>query len=125
MQESCWPCKTVGDHAFTGSFDGHPISGALSCDEKVATCGLSDNSGALSEWLMRYSPKDDQTGSWPSLIVQGESGHAIKVVTSVGVVELRRAVASDNADTFEAELGNGRMLVIRFSESLARYPASI
>jgi CubicO group peptidase (beta-lactamase class C family) len=123
------PVVSLGDHNFTGSFDGHPISGVLACDERAATCQLSDNSGALSQWLMRYSPKDDQVVSWPSLFAKGESGDVIKLVTSVGVVEMRKAAASDNSETFQAEFGNGRMLVIRFQEeplsrSRARFPAS-
>jgi len=55
---------------------------------------------------------------WPSLLVQGGGGPALKIVTVLGVVEMRRTFESSSYDTFQAELGNGRELVIRFSEVL-------
>jgi hypothetical protein len=49
-------------------------------------------------------------------VVQGENGDALKIVTSVGVVELHRTSAKPGSKRFQAEIGNGRLLDIRFSE---------
>ncbi len=114
-------------HDFTGSFDGHEISGTLSCDGGTATCRLSDNQGALSEWLMRYSNRKESQTGWPSLLVQGDHGYALKIVTTVGLVELHRNPAEPDDTHFRAEIGNGRALVIRFSEfkqSLSQRPVA-
>jgi len=112
------PATPSGHHNFTGVFDGNEISGTFSCDAGNVTCRLSDDLGALSEWLLQYSPNKELKMGWPSLLVRGESGQALKIVTSVGVVEMRRTLESLSYDTFQAELGNGRELVIRFSERL-------
>jgi CubicO group peptidase (beta-lactamase class C family) len=109
------PASTSGSHDFTGFFDGHEISGTLACVGRASTCRFSDNLGALSEWLMQYSPNKELKMGWPSLLVQGDSGYALKVVTSVGVIELQRTNTSSGRNSFQAELGNGRVLVINFS----------
>jgi len=117
----------VGYHDFTGSFDGHEISGTLSCDGDTIACGLSDSQGALSEWLMRYSVSEEPPTGWPSLLVQGDRGHALKIVTTVGLVELHRNLAEPDDAHFQAELGNGQALEIRFSEfkqSVSQRPAA-
>lgn len=114
------PATPGGHHDFTGSFDGHEISGTLSCDGGTATCRLSDNRGALSEWMMRYSKNTEFQGGWPSMLAQGDRGHALKLVTTVGIVELRRTSEKPGYAHFQAEIGNGRALVIHFSETFPR-----
>jgi hypothetical protein len=65
---------------------------------------------------MQYLSNKDVKTNWPVFVVQGRSGHALKIVTSVGVVELHRNSAKPGSDRFQAEIGNGRVLNIRFSE---------
>lgn len=114
------PATPMGHHDFTGKFDGNEISGTLSCDADKVTCRLSDNLGALSEWLLHYHPSMELKTGWPSLLVQGDGGRALKIVTVLGVVEMRGTSESSGYETFLAELGNGHELVINFSESLLR-----
>jgi len=114
------PDTPSGHHDFTGFFDGHEISGTLSCDAGTVTCQFSDNLGALSEWLLQYSPNLELKMGWPSLLVRGDGGHALKIVTNVGVVEMHRTSANLGYGDFQAEIGNGRALVIRFSETFLR-----
>jgi serine beta-lactamase-like protein LACTB len=112
------PVILSGHHDFTGSFDGDDISGALFCDESAVMCRFSDNLGALSEYLLRYSSYKELKLGWPSLLVQGDNGHALKIVTSIGVVEIQCTFASSDSSNCQAELGNGRMLVVNFSDSM-------
>ena len=95
---------------FSGSFDGHAISGTLSCEEGTESCRWSDNQGALTEWLRQYAPGKESPPDWPAMPVEGSAGQALKLVTTVGIVELRRNSIDPD---FTAEIGNGRMLVIR------------
>jgi len=103
-------------YSFTGSFNGVDVAGSISCDESSAVCRLSDNLGAFSKWLMQYSPNKEREMGWPSLMVQGDDGYVLKIITSVGVVEMHRAFANPDYDHFKAELSDNRELVIHFSE---------
>lgn len=114
------PVLSDGHHDFTGHFDGQEISGTLVCDESSVTCRLSDSVGALSEWLLQYSPSKELKTGWPALLFQGDAGHTLKIVTSVGVVEMHRSADSSGYDSFQAELGNGRMLGISFSDPITK-----
>jgi CubicO group peptidase (beta-lactamase class C family) len=109
------PAALAGEYNFTGSYDGEPLAGVLSCVEGSWTCTLSDKSGAFSQWLSRYAPGKVPNPSWPSMFTRGESADALKVITPVGVVELRSDAAAIGK-VFEAQIGNGRMLELRFSE---------
>jgi hypothetical protein len=51
--------------------------------------------------------------AWPAQFVQGDGGTALKLLTTVGIVELRQASADA---AFMAEIGNGRILEIRFTQ---------
>ncbi len=115
--ENQLPVSPNGRHVFTGSFDGHEISGTIACERSASACSFSDNSGAFSKWLTQYLPNKDTMADWPVLLVQGRNGHALKIVTSVGVVELHRRSAKPGYDHFQAEIGNGRVLDILFPET--------
>ena len=108
--------SSVGDFAFTGSFDGEDITGSIVCPGETGECLFSDNAGAFSEWLARYLPGDEAVGSWPVLSVYGVDGYAQKIATSIGIVELRLNTEESDDKVFRAEVGNGRLLEIRFSE---------
>lgn len=114
------PVLSGGHRDFTGHFDGQEISGTLVCDTSSVTCRLSDNVGVLSEWLLQYSPSKELKVGWPSLLFQGDAGHTLKIVTNVGVVDMHRTADGSGYDTFQAELGSGRMLVINFSDPITR-----
>jgi CubicO group peptidase (beta-lactamase class C family) len=103
----------AGKHDFIGSFDGTAISGSLTCDEGDSWCLWSDGEGALSEWLQRYAPGNAMRSDWPAQLVDGDGGTALKLLTTVGIVELHQ-VSADAA--FMAEIGNGRILEIRFTQ---------
>jgi len=118
--ESQRSVSSVGDFAFTGSFDGEDITGSIVCPGETGEClfsdNLSDDRGAFSEWLARYLPGDEAVGSWPVLSVYGVDGYAQKIATSIGIVELRLNTEESDDKVFRAEVGNGRLLEIRFSE---------
>ena len=103
-----------GQRDFTGSFDGREISGALQCDK--GSCRFSDRQGALTEWLVRYSPHKEVQLDWPVVLVDGEGGPALLIATTVGIVELQRLIDPSKADIFQAEISNGRKLVVQFSD---------
>jgi len=107
--------SSVGEFAFTGSFDGEDITGSIACAGENGECLFSDSSGAFSEWLERYLPGNDAVTRWPVLSVYGTDGYALKIATSVGIVELCLNIEESDDKVFRAEVGNGRLLKIRFS----------
>ena len=110
------PVSRVGDFAFTGSFDSEDIAGTIACTGETGECLFSDSSGAFSEWLARYLPGNEAVTSWPVLSVYGVDGYAMKIATSVGIVELRLGAEDFDDEYFRAEVGNGRLFEIRFSD---------
>ncbi len=97
------------DADFAGTYDGRAIDGTLGCDTGADSCLLSDRGGALSEWLSQHRPGDGLQSDWHFMPVHGNGGRALKLVTSVGIVELREAVPRSSG-RFAAEIGNGRLL---------------
>ena len=114
------PVSNVGDFAFTGSFDSKDIAGTIVCTAETGEClfsdSVTDKPGAVSEWLVRYLPGNEAITSWPVLSVYGVDGYAMKIATSIGIVELRLNTEESDDEYFRAEVGNGRQLEIRFSE---------
>ncbi len=118
------PVSSVGEFAFSGSFDSEDIAGTIVCTGETGEClfsdSVSDNTGAFSEWLTRYLPGDNVVSSWPVLSVYGIDGYATKIATSVGIVELRLNTEESDDEYFRAEVGNGRLLEIRFPDASPR-----
>jgi hypothetical protein len=77
-------------------------------------CRLTDEGGALSEWLSQYVPGKKMQADWIVLPMQGTNGRGLDLVTSVGIVELREAGSADGR--FVAEIGNGRILEIEYQQ---------
>ncbi len=103
--------KGVARH-FAGTFDGEAIAGTLFCANSPVSCRLSDERGPFADWLSQYLPDKRKQANWSFLPVRGAGGRRLKIVTSVGLVELRED--DSLAGRFEAEIGNNRMLEIQF-----------
>ena len=103
-----------GSYAFAGSFDGEAISGSMVC-KGVEGCLFSDDGGAFSEWMARYLPNKSDGVGWPAYVVQGEDGRTIKLVSSVGFIDLRQGTNNPTVHRYQAEIGNGRILDVEFS----------
>ena len=103
-----------GSYAFAGSFDGEAISGSMVC-KGVEGCLFSDDGGAFSEWMARYLPNKSDGVDWPAYVVQGEDGRTIKLVSSVGFIDLRQGTNNPTVHRYQAEIGNGRILDVEFS----------
>lgn len=105
---------------FTGTFDGEFIAGTMSCDSASGMCRFSDSAGAFSDWLNRYLPAGNEAADWPALRARGTTGDVIKIVSSVGFIELRCRTSDSFCESYAAEIGNGRQLDVKFQEAPSR-----
>ena len=105
-----------GRFNFSGTFDGKTINGYLYCDIAVERCSLTDNGGALSKWLVKYNYVESHMQDWPAVITRSSLGYQIKLVTTVGFVELQPAPRTCGQACFVAELGNKLMIELHFED---------
>lgn len=105
-----------GRYKFSGTFNGEATHGYLDCDTELNRCYLVDREGALSPWLVRFNYVDSGKRDWPAIVTRSSNSYQIKLITSVGFVELQAAPQTCSRTCFAAELGDNRMLELQFED---------
>lgn len=103
--------KDVNQLRFSGTFENKLLNGSISCPKNNHPCEMIGKIKPLKNWLNQFGPSNSTLeSSIPLFAFHGVNGYSLKLITSVGIIDIIQSNNCESEICLTAPVGKARML---------------